>query len=195
MERRTLLKTTLLAALAGMTKMASPASCRPVKRAADLRIVALGGAGVYMAQATHFDPRCSQDPLLIPSLPEIAPIFARDPLAANPPCVWLLIAGLGGVTGTTLVSALAEWLARLGAPAHAFVTLPFRFEGTLRHERARQATSSLINLCETIRVFSNDSLFDDPQDDSLDFETALRNRTTSALHNYYRSRAIGLGDS
>lgn len=194
MERRTLLKTTLLATLAGMTKATSPTR-HHVTRGADLRIVALGGAGVCMAQATRLNLRCGQDPLLIPSMSEIGPMLTKTPLAANPPRVWLLVAGLGGVTGTTLVSAFAEWLSRSRASVHAFVTLPFGFEGALRHDRARQATSSLIELCKTIRVFSNDSLFDDHQDDSLDFQTALRNRTTSALHAYYRFRVIALGDS
>lgn len=189
MKRRTWLKNTALTVLAGMAPKPLLAK-RGTVPAAGIGVIALGGAGKRIAVAAHFEPSACHGPILIPALPVFKRAVSNSNLATDPSRAWLLIAGLGGDTGTTLTPALAAWLSRSGAIVHAFVTSPFEFEGEWRLGRAKKASETLVRMCETVRVFPNDSIFDDPRATSQPFEAVWQDRTSTALHDYHQRLVV-----
>src|SRR5207245_5395935 len=73
------------------------------------------------------------------------PTTRPSPLAplTSPSDVIFLIAGLGGVTGTAIISSLARRAKETGALVLAFVTLPFDCEGSRRQLLAQQGLAEL----------------------------------------------------
>ena len=63
----------------------------------------------------------------------------------------ILIAGLGGGTGTGGTPVLAGWLREMGIPHKVVAQSPFRFEGSKRAEQAREALEQLRQTGECVR--------------------------------------------
>jgi cell division GTPase FtsZ len=72
--------------------------------------------------------------------------------------VVLLLAGLGGGTGSGATSIIAEVARAAGAMVIALVTLPFTFEGRRRAVQAQDALEELRRTVDLVVVFANDSI-------------------------------------
>jgi cell division protein FtsZ len=72
----------------------------------------------------------------------------------------VLLAGLGGGTGSGAVPLVAEAARRCGARTLAFCTLPFFFEGALRRETADQGLVELKKHAEAVILFPNQRLLE-----------------------------------
>ena len=66
----------------------------------------------------------------------------------------ILIAGLGGGTGTGGTLVLAGWLREMGIPHKVVAQSPFHFEGSKRAEQARKALEQLRQAGEYVREVS-----------------------------------------
>jgi cell division protein FtsZ len=71
----------------------------------------------------------------------------------------LLIAGLGGVTGSEAISAVANILSDLPVKIICAVCFPFTFEGAARQKQAQQAYEALKTHNVKIVSFNNQNLF------------------------------------
>lgn len=69
--------------------------------------------------------------------------------------VVMLIAGLGGRTGTQMSAAVAKAAQEAGACVLAFVTLPFDCEGSLRFSAARQGLDHLLTVADAVFPLPN----------------------------------------
>jgi len=69
-----------------------------------------------------------------------------------------LCAGLGGGTGSGVVTMLAAQAREQGALVVAFVTLPFTFEGRRRRAQADEALHSLREVADIVICFENDRM-------------------------------------
>jgi cell division protein FtsZ len=70
----------------------------------------------------------------------------------------ILVAGMGGNTGTNAAPVVARFAGELGIRTAGFVTKPFAFEGNKRMEQAEKGISELQSLVDTLTVFHNDKL-------------------------------------
>ena len=70
-----------------------------------------------------------------------------------------LIAGLGGVTGSTFLSHLGKLLKENNCSSIAIVTKPFNFEGKVRMEIANQSLEKSKPFYDKIEIFDNKSMF------------------------------------
>lgn len=70
----------------------------------------------------------------------------------------IVVAGLGGGTGSGAAPVLAEEAAKTGATVVAFVTLPFNFEGKLRKEQAEEALQAIRCHAHAVIPLPNDIL-------------------------------------
>jgi len=66
--------------------------------------------------------------------------------------------GLGGGTGTGAAPIIANLAREMGALVVAVVTLPFEFEGRLRHLQAEEGLSALREVVDTVITIPNDKL-------------------------------------
>lgn len=71
----------------------------------------------------------------------------------------LLVAGLGGKAGTDAIVELAGVLSTLPINVHCAVTLPFKFEGEEKMERAIHAMSFLQKFSRSIVTIKNQDIF------------------------------------
>jgi cell division protein FtsZ len=69
-------------------------------------------------------------------------------------------AGEGGGTGSGAAPVVARIARELGALTVGIVTLPFRFEGTLRRSAAETGIDALRQACDTLIVIPNDRLLE-----------------------------------
>ena len=69
-------------------------------------------------------------------------------------------AGEGGGTGSGAAPVVARVARELGALTVGIVTLPFRFEGTLRRSAAETGIETLRQACDTVIVIPNDRLLE-----------------------------------
>jgi cell division protein FtsZ len=69
-------------------------------------------------------------------------------------------AGEGGGTGSGAAPIVARIARELGALTVGIVTMPFRFEGTRRHEQADAGVELLRGVCDTVIVIPNDRLLE-----------------------------------
>jgi cell division protein FtsZ len=69
-------------------------------------------------------------------------------------------AGEGGGTGSGAAPVVARISRELGALTVGIVTLPFRFEGTLRRSAAESGIEALRQACDTLIVIPNDRLLE-----------------------------------
>ncbi|AEC01276.1 hypothetical protein [Parasphaerochaeta coccoides] len=72
----------------------------------------------------------------------------------------ILIAGMGGGTGTGATPAVARIARELGILTLGFVTTPFSFEGKKRIEEAERGVRELAGTVDTLVVIPNDKLFE-----------------------------------
>jgi cell division protein FtsZ len=73
--------------------------------------------------------------------------------------VVLIVAGLGGASGTRLSPLLARAAQASGALVLAFVTLPFEFEGTKRCELAENGMEELKEIADGVICLPNQKIF------------------------------------
>lgn len=96
----------------------------------------------------------------------------REPLAAlvQGQDLVIIVAGLGGGTGSALAPALAQMAVTEGALVIAFVALPFQMEGQKRQEISRDAMASLRSSCDALLTLPNDLLMQHMQEDATVLE-------------------------
>ena len=70
-----------------------------------------------------------------------------------------VIAGLGGVTGSALLSNLGKLLKANNCSSIAIVTKPFNFEGKVRMEIANKSLEEAKPFYDKIEIFDNQSMF------------------------------------
>lgn len=70
----------------------------------------------------------------------------------------LLVACLGGRFAAPMAQCLNRHLSGRGPRVHLFATLPFRFEGRLRRDRAQQQLAALSRAVRTVHLLDLDSL-------------------------------------
>ena len=70
----------------------------------------------------------------------------------------VIVAGLGGITGTYIAPAVAQIASRCGIQLQALVVLPFSWEGDLRHgPRARHGLDMLRETVEHLQIVDMDA--------------------------------------
>jgi cell division protein FtsZ len=84
-----------------------------------------------------------------------------------------LTAGMGGGTGTGVISIAAEIARQQGAIVVAIVTIPFSFEGRRRMETAQAGLEKLRGSCNTLITIPNDRLLEVAPKQTT-FDIALR---------------------
>lgn len=72
----------------------------------------------------------------------------------------LLVAGLGGGTGTGVAPMLAERAAEHSVPVIAFVSMPFYFEGAGKRKAAEKGLMELKKRCDAVVILPNQRVFD-----------------------------------
>lgn len=72
--------------------------------------------------------------------------------------VLVMVAGLGGGTGSGAAPLLAEWAHRAGVYVVSVAIMPFRFEGAPRRARASQALDALQEWADICLCFENDQM-------------------------------------
>ena len=72
--------------------------------------------------------------------------------------VLVMVAGLGGGTGSGAAPLLAEWAHRAGVYVVSVAIMPFRFEGAPRRARASQALDALQEWSDICLCFENDQM-------------------------------------
>ena len=70
----------------------------------------------------------------------------------------ILVAGMGGGTGSGAAPVIAEMASKRGILVIAFVTLPFSFESSRRKEQAEAALDALRKACDAVIPLNNDHL-------------------------------------
>ena len=89
----------------------------------------------------------------------------------------ILVAGLGGGTGSAAATVVAEVAAKTGALILAFVTLPFSFEGARRKRIAEDSVGELRQLVHGLIPLPNDVLLQEGEEDTSVLNAfALANR-------------------
>ena len=68
----------------------------------------------------------------------------------------IVVAGLGGGTGSGASPVIAETAKDLGVPTIAFVTLPFDFEGKIRNKNAQYGLEVLRGVVDVLFVLSDE---------------------------------------
>lgn len=72
--------------------------------------------------------------------------------------VLVMVAGMGGGTGSGAAPLLAEWAHRAGVYVVSAAIMPFRFEGAPRRARAQQALDALQEWSDICLCFENDQM-------------------------------------
>lgn len=72
--------------------------------------------------------------------------------------VLVMVAGLGGGTGSGAAPLLAEWAHRAGVYVVSVAIMPFRFEGAPRRTRAQHALDALQEWSDICLCFENDQM-------------------------------------
>lgn len=98
--------------------------------------------------------RFTKDPLYAHLHPEDAQAVAKAIYDSLPHIDRLVIvAGLGGITGTYIASALAQVASRSGVQLSALAILPFAWEGDVRHgSRARYGLDALRQSADNVQI-------------------------------------------
>ncbi len=78
-----------------------------------------------------------------------------------------ITAGMGGGTGTGAAPVIARYAHELGLLTVGIVTLPFRFEGRKKWQRAEKGIEEMRKYIDTLLIISNDKLRDYYSDLSL----------------------------
>ncbi len=93
-----------------------------------------------------------------------------------------ITAGMGGGTGTGAAPVIARYANELGLLTVGIVTLPFKFEGRKKWQRAEQGIEEMRKYIDTLLIISNDKLRDFYKDLSLGnaFEKVDNVLTTAA---------------
>lgn len=76
--------------------------------------------------------------------------------------VLVIVAGLGGGTGSGAAPLLAEWAKRAGVYVVSVVIMPFSFEGEPRRERAQEALQAVDAHSDICLCFENDQMAELP---------------------------------
>lgn len=70
----------------------------------------------------------------------------------------ILVAGMGGDTGTGATPVVAQIAKEMGIPAVCVVTTPFLFEGKRRMDRAQEGIGNLLNTADGVIVVHNEAI-------------------------------------
>ena len=85
-----------------------------------------------------------------------------------------ITAGMGGGTGTGAAPVIAEIAHELGILTIAFVTTPFKFEGSVRENNARIGVENLKKIVDAIVVIPNDRLASVAKDMNMTTQSAFQ---------------------
>lgn len=72
----------------------------------------------------------------------------------------IIVAGIGGATGTGAAQVVAKCSKKIGALTIGVVICPFSFEGAERAERAQNGINDLRNVVDSILVIPSEKIFD-----------------------------------
>ncbi len=100
----------------------------------------------------------------------------------------ILIAGLGGGTGSGVLPLINQWSKEKGNITLCFVTLPFEFEGKTRTEVAQHAIHQIKGKCDGLVVSYNEDLFK-----SIDKKTPLLTSLAMADEQLKRDILLEIG--
>lgn len=92
----------------------------------------------------------------------------------------VLVAGLGGGTGTGAAPVILNAARDQGATTICFATLPFKFEGTQRLDKAEQTVAELRESADALIVVPNESLFEHTDKTSADESFKISDEVLSA---------------
>jgi hypothetical protein len=108
----------------------------------------------------RYDPfNLSNPKVLFPDMRQklVMPAEVKDLFRENHR--YVLIAGLGGYTGTKMVEELTHWLDDVGEVFVTICSLPFHFEGKIRNTIAEKSLIKLRQICN-FRYFDHISIMD-----------------------------------
>lgn len=72
----------------------------------------------------------------------------------------LVIAGMGGLTGTGAASVVAQLARKMGHPAIGIVSTPFRFEGKQKSSYALEGVQAMESSCDSLFILDANQLID-----------------------------------
>lgn len=110
-----------------------------------------------------------------PGLAKKAALSAKDEIAAalEGAEMVLITATLGGGTGSGASPVIASIAHEMGALVVAFVTRPFRFEGSRRARKARESVKNLKKYVDILFEFKNDALLKMPEETLMEAAFSL----------------------
>jgi cell division protein FtsZ len=218
MNRRELLKTLTVLGVAGLFPD-NPYTSRPAARS--VHFVGLGGGGCNALEHIHgkgvkarytyiTHPErpalpagirfISADPAQVNHLlQEPETFFSQSPAIENvftEDATYILLAALGGDTGTTLVRELSRYLSKRGKSFMAICSTPFQFEGKRRIRLAEQA-KGILEHSPNFRWFSLEAIRETHGNMLLSKAFALADEQFfiryEALRNNGINRILGVG--
>jgi len=121
-------------------------------------------------------------------LDKLDPNYVINKVDLDPYDKVILVAGLGGSTGTAVIPILANVADRTGKRVYAVLTRPLPFEGTSRRTIAKDTIRKLEFPCHHTVIFHNEVLFSrmDPESHIDDMEIRIpmeANCTTGDIFN------------
>ena len=76
--------------------------------------------------------------------------------ALNDTDILVIVAGMGGGTGSSAASVIADIAKSMGIYTHAIVTYPFSCEGAKKTEKADEAIELLKDKIDKLNIFENE---------------------------------------
>lgn len=137
---------------------------------ADIRLAGIGGADCIVVDGISREDIPGAESVIMdtdrqwlryaksPNKVQLGNTNGRDAIvdALNGARMAILVAGLGGVTGTGAMPVMAEIAKELGVLSLCLVTTPFPFEGNRRMGAAKQGLDALRSAADRVFVLSNE---------------------------------------
>lgn len=220
MDRRYFMQSsTALAAAAALPGWISPVEARPPMTAEGrdgfgkqqpVLILGIGGAGCNVAEQLSGRPGIPR-PQRVGRMEETRPLDLRLTGSADSGLcgdaaelltravasaeLTIVVAGLGGNTGSYVAPYVVEQAKRYGGRCIEVYCLPFSFEGGERHIRSHRALARRFRVADQALIFSHDeSLADAPLDHILAHtDAAMVDAVLEALSDYRSARGATWG--